>query len=257
MRAKRLWNRVNAQILVWAGEDPLRLRYDGRHILLPPRNETATTGKGKPYAFESAKDGRDRHIPGTLKVTDVILSTPEGGFTKTFDVGQFCEFLERDRAYLFERGLEIVTDPKDVEPAREAALPGYERSQDARAQQILSTELDRIAKYDAKGQPTPEGSNSGRVAWAVSHLQRRDTADVAQFNAKDIKAVLSGQYLPPKKEEADALERLTAKQIVEEAQEVGVNVTKTEMLALIEGDNEQIDFILEKIKVKKEAQATA
>jgi len=258
MRAKRLWNRINAQILVWSGDEREQLRYDGKPILLPAHNETAQIGKGHPFRFESARDGKDRLIPGTLLVTDVVVDTPSGGVKKVFDVGEFCEFLERDKTHLFERGLEIVGKPDQVQAAMEAARPMWERSQDARAQQILSTEMERISKYEEKGQPAPEGSNAERVAWAISHLQQRRTADVARFGKDDLAAVLSGQFVKPKPQEVAEVEQLTAKQIMAQAHEVGLKLTKTELEGLIEGDDEQIEFVKEKIKGRKEAsEATA
>ncbi len=42
-----------------------------------------------------------------------------------------------------------------------------------------------------------------------------------------------------------------------DAKEVGLRLAKSEMEGLIEGDEEQIGFVLEKIKKRREAQATA
>ena len=260
MRTKRRWNRVNAQILVWAGDERKQLKYDGKPILLPAHNETAKKGPSHPFRFESVRNGKDELVPGTLKVEDIISRTPEGGVTKIFDVGDFCDFLERDRERLFESGLEIVSSWQDVAAAMEAARPLWDKAQDARAQQILATEMDRISRFEAKGQPAPEGSNSERVAWAISHLQTRKAADVAKFGKEDIAKVLQGQYLPPKETisdetPAEAEEMSTIKQILAAAKQHGLKLTRSEMEGLLEGDDEQTEFVLKKIELRKESQA--
>jgi len=263
MRAKRRWNRVNAQILVWAGDERKQLKYDGKPILLPAYNETAKVGPSHPFRFESVRNSQDTLIPGTLEVKDIIQRTPEGGVTKVFDVGDFCDFLERDRERLFESGLEIVSAWQDVPAAMQAARPVWEKSQDARAQQILTTEMDRIARFEAKGQPAPEGSNAERVAWAISHLQKRKAADVARFGKEDIAAVLQGQYLPPKEGVTDETpattdDMSTIKQILAAAKTYGLKLTRSEMEGLLEGDDEQTEFVLKKIEVRKsQAEASA
>ena len=255
MRAKRRWNRINAQILVWAGDEREQLKYDGVPLILPAWNETAKLGPTHPFRFEGAKDSQERLIPGTILVTDIINRTPEGGVVKTFDVGEFCDFLERDKEHYFKRGLEIVTEVADISAAMATARPVWEKSQVTRAQQILSAEMDRIARYDAKGQPAPEGSNAGRVAWAIAHL-RGQAPDKAKFGKEELAKVLSGQYV----EEATSAEPVTAhklsvKEIRAACREVGLKLNKAELEALLDDDEEQIAFIHEKIKVRREAQA--
>lgn len=256
MRAKRRWNRINAQILVWAGDERLQLKYDGVPIMLPAYNETAKKGARQPFRFESAKDGRDRFIPGTILVTDIINRTDEGGVLKTFDVGEFCDFLERDKEHYFQRGLEIVTEPGDVEAAMAAARPVWEKSQVAKAQQIISQEMDRIAAHEARGEPATKASNADRVAWAVAHLQNQ-SPEKATFGREELAKALSGQYVGPAEKEAPPVTAadLSTKEILAEAKSVGLKLTRSEMQALLEDDEEQIDFIQQKIKGRREAQA--
>ncbi len=254
MRAKRRWNRINAQILVWAGDQRGQLKYDGSPFLLPAWNETAKKGPLQPFRFEGAKDGKDRLVPGTILVTDIINRTPEGGIIKTFDVGDFCDFLERDRGYLFDRGLNIVTDVGDVGAAMAEARPAWENSQVSRAQQILTSEMDRIQRYEAKGQPAPEGSNAQNVGWAISLLQTR-APDQARFGKEDLAKVLSGQYVSLEPEKPATAAVLSAKEIMAEAKSLGLKLNKSELEALVEDDEEQIAFIHEKIAGRREAQA--
>ena len=262
MRAKRLWNRINTQILVWAGDEREMLKYDGVPLILPAWNETASKklangspNPASPFRFEGARDGSDRMIPGTVLLEDLINRTPEGGVIKTFDVTTFCEFLERDQAYLFERGLEIVTDPKDVPAAMATARPLWAKNQTARAQQILAQEMDRLAKYEESGRPAPSASNAPRVAWAISMLKGLQP-DIAAFGKEELAAVLSGQYVAPSVSEIPpSAASLSAKEILVEAREIGMKLNKTELEALLEDDAEQIGFIQEKLKARREAQA--
>ena len=259
MRAKRMWNRINSQILVWAGDDREQLKYDGVPILLPARDETAKTAKAdpaSPFRFEGARDGKDRLVPGTILVKDLVVETAEGGRSKPFDVSLFCEFLERDKPHLFERGLEIVSDVKDVEAAMKNARPLWEQSQVEKAQRILSAEMARISKYEDAGQPAPRASNADRVAWAIKHLHGREHETVA-FGKEALSAALAGQYVdtPKAREAAPVVAPRTSMVIREEAAGVGLKLNKAELEALLDEDEEQIGFIEEKIKLRRQ-QAT-
>lgn len=257
MRAKRRWNRINAQILVWAGDKREQLKYNGVPIILPARNETAKKGPKHPFRFEGARTGKNELIPGTIIVSDVINRTPEGGVEKTFDVGEFCDFLERDRAYMFDRGLEIVTEPGDVDAAMSEARPRWEDHQVTRAQLILSLEMDRVSTLERDGKPVLKASNADDVAWAITLLKGREP-DVVQFGKDELAAVLSGQYVTPTKEERKVTPGiLSARDIMADAKQVGLKLTKGELEGLLEDDQEQIDFIQAKIKTRREAQAAS
>jgi len=80
--------------------------------------------------------------------------------------------------------------------------------------------------------------------------------DRAKFGKEELAKVLSGQYV----EETAGAEPVTAaklsvKEIRAEAGKVGLKLNKAELEALLDDDEEQIAFIHEKIKVRREAQA--
>lgn len=255
MRVKRRWNRINAQILVWAGDERLQLKYNGVPIVVPAYNETAILGPKHPFRFAGAKNGSGNMIPGTILVEDIITRTPEGGVIKAFDVGEFCDFLERDQSWWFDRGLEIVTDPLDVETAMESARPVWEQSQIVRAQQIIAAEMERVASHEAKGQPVPLSSSAKDVEWAVKHLRNR-APEQAQFGKDDLAKVLSGQYVgPPEKTERLTAEKLSSKELLSSARELGLKLTKSELEGILDDDEDQIAFIKEKIAGRREEQA--
>jgi hypothetical protein len=263
MKVKRLWNRVNGQIFVWAGEEPKEVKYSGFRFKLPPRTETAKLGPGSIYRFESVRDSKDELIPGTAWVTDVVVSSDSGGRHRVFDVSACCEFLQESKSKLFEEGFAIVSDVNDVRPAMEELRPLYDKSQDVRAQGILGSELDRQRKYQDKGQAVPEPDNPERVEWAMKHMARRRKSMKPTHGMDNIQAVLEGRFDDvvradksngtPAPIAAFNPEPMDGRELFKECNEWGVRLSKREVEALLEGDEEQIAFIVAKLKVKREA----
>jgi len=264
MKVKRLWNRINGQIFVWAGEEPLEVKYSGFRFKVPPRNQTAKLGPGSIYTFESVRDSKDELIPGTLWVTDVVKESPNGARHRVFDVTACCEYLQEQKERLFETGFNIVSDVSDVPAAMEELIPLYENSQDRKAQGILSAELERQKKYEENGRTAPEPDNPDRVAWAMKHLARRKKSIKPAVSAEDITAVLEGRFQGDVEEmEAKAPPAFKApapangKELFRECEEWGVRLSKREVEALLTGEEEQIAFVVAKLQAKKEEAAPA
>lgn len=265
VKRRRLWNRVNQQIFVWAGEEAKEIKYSGFRFKIPPRTETAKKGKHSIYKFESARDSKDRLIPGTVAVTDVMHSSPNGGVHRIFDVAACCEYIQRDKDALFDQGLAIVSDPNDVDEAMAEIQPLYEASQDKRAHQILQDEMERQRKMSEKGQIVTERENPQVVQWAMAHLARRGKTVKPAISTEAIAAVLEGRVnveVPPRPEaepvsDAPAPEAPSNpngnKELYRECEEWGVRLSKRELESLVTGDEEQIGFITEKLRAKKEA----
>lgn len=266
--SKSRWNRVQNQIFVWAGDKPLQLKFSGFIFYVPPRTETAKRGPGSPYLFESAKDSNGRTIPGTIVVTDLLHTTPEGGYKKTFDVDACCRFLDRDRARLFEQGFQIVSEPGEIGIAMEESIPLWEQSEDRRAHEIIQSELARQEAFKAKGQEPPESSSAEQVKWAVQHLSRpgRRHAKPA-FSTDSLKNVLSGKAptaeAEPKKtpdeeiaawaDDHDAkIDMAGNMRLYQEAKDLGIKLTRTDLAGLLDNDPEMVELVAEKIKVKQE-----
>lgn len=262
---KRLWNREQKQVFVWAGERPLQLKYSGFIFYVPPRHEVAKSGPGSIYYFDSARDGNGRPLPGTIVVKDILRTTSEGGYSKTFDVDACCRFLDRDRPQLFERGFQIVSEPTEIDVAMADAIPRYELAEDARAHQILATEMERQKGFREKGQDPPESSSAEQVAWAMKHLSRPGRkADRPEFTPDQIKAALGGEPVPTPESPAPLVVETVAVDIPDEeveknirlyheAKEAGVKLTRTELAGLLENDTEMVELVVEKLKVKQEA----
>lgn len=259
MKVKRLWNRINGQIFVWAGEEPLEIKYSGFRFKIPPRTETAKPGPGSIYTFESVRDGKENMLPGTCWVTDLVKTSDAGGRHRVFDVTACCEYLQEQKPQLFDKGFAIVSDINDVAPAMQELIPMFDLSQDRKAQAILASELDRQKKYEEDGKIAPEPDSPDRVAWAMKHLARRKKSIRPTHSADDITAVLEGRFegdvaeMPtPPPAEAFAEEAVDGKGLYRECEEWGVRLTKRELEALVTGDEEQISFISAKLAAKKE-----
>lgn len=265
---RRNWTRVNSQIFVWAGEEPLEIKYSGFRFKVPPRTETAKSKEVDPgtmYRFESARDPKDRLLPGTCKVEDVVRTRPNGGTHRIFDVNECCEFLQRDRPELFEKGFGIVSSYSDVADIMGELTLLYEASQDRRAYTILQTELERQRKMAEKGQVVTERENPEVVEWAMQHLVRRGKVVTPAIGADSIEAVLKGQFqgeIPARKEaEPQAAtpppeERPDNKALFRECEQYGMRLNKREIQALLTDDDpEQIEFIASKLRARKEEAA--
>lgn len=259
-KAKR-WSRVTSQILVWAGEEPLVIGYDGDEIKLPARTEIAQKGAQSPYRFESAQSKAGHFIPGTVLLTDLFRNTDSGGYEKIFDVNKLCEYLDRDRQDLFARGFAIVSDPEDVTPLmREQLIPAWESSQDERARQVIATELERRKRLEAKGNPITPGSSEHHVLWAFKHMAKRQAANQPMLTTEDLFAVASGSYTPkdtppPALAETKPAGAIGRDPIVlyAEAKALGVRLNKAELDGLLAGDVETVVSVTEQVHARRVA----
>jgi hypothetical protein len=260
---------VQSHILVWSGDEPLEIGWNGDVIYIPPMREVAKPGIGSPYRLPSAKNRDGVMLPGTILVEDVIVTTQSGGYKKIFDVSDLCAFLERDMPQLFKRGFQIVSDPEDVRIVQTECRPLYEVSQDDRARSLLAEELQRRKKYEDSGQPAPPGSNAADVEWAIRHQKLRQSqrrkAGV-EYSTEDIYSALAGTFdpaaladepeaaapAPPSVQPVapEAPLRVSGASMIDEADELSVNLTKADLAGLIRGDKETYEYIREKLDAK-------
>ncbi len=254
MAIKKLYTRIQSQIFTWAGDEPLQIGYNGMLFLVPPFNETARLGEASPYRFESVRDPKGELVPGTLLVKDETVRNNDGSNRRILSVTDFCDYLTGERDDLFGRGFNIVSSVQDVAEAMETGRPLYLAAQDARARAILSSEMARRKKYEDKGEPAPPRDDEHNVIWAIQHLRGR-AAQKPKVKIEDIRSALDGEYQPTEVAKLAVKRVTTAQEIYEEAVELGVNLSKTEMAGLLQNDEEQTAYVLEKIKLKKEAAA--
>lgn len=252
----RRWSRTQSQILVWAGEEPLDIEYDAEVIRVPPRTEVAQVGQGRRYRYESATTRAGVPIPGTIVLSDVFRENDAGGHAKTFDVAAFCSFLEDQRQDLFNRGLDIVTDAADAPEVMKELVPKWEASQDERARLIITTELERRKKLEAKGEPVTPGSSEHLVIWAFSHLKNRQKVLRPALDTSDLYNVAAGVYDPKKVAgTAPTVSLSDGGAVYREAEELGISLNTGEMSGLLKSDPETMEFVKKKIATKREEKA--
>lgn len=238
--------------------------YDGNTFIVPPRHETAKLGPGSPYRCESARNNAGDLVPGTIVVQDISVTMSDGGRKQVLSVTEFCDYLTRDRDDLFARGFNIVGTWQEVKEAIEQGIPLYEASQDMRARDILAAEMERQKKFQDKGQPVPAREDQHNVEWALRHLASRRTSMKPATKLDDIRAVLEGRITDLPQEAAQVAAPVpvsvtktvtTAQEVYERAIGLGISLSKSELAGLLGRDEEQIAFVLEKIKAREAAAA--
>lgn len=265
LNVRKMYTRIASQIFTWAGLEPLILEYDARRFVIPGRNETAKPGPGEVWTHESARDAKGNMIPGTIVVQDGHVDA--GGQMKTvFRVSDMCEWLASGREDLFARGFNIVGTVQEVAEAIEIGIPLWEQSQDARAREIIATELTRRKNFEDKGQPAPASSSQHLVDWAISHLASRQQQQKPLVETSVLMSALKGQFstpVAPKPEpaapvpEARATKMVPdrASEIYQECEDLGIRLTREELAGLLRGDPDQTGYVMEKLKIKREALA--
>jgi hypothetical protein len=256
MTTTRRWNRIQTQILVWAGEQPLEFDYNGDRIIVPARNEIARRGPRSRYRNESAISKSGAYLPGTLAMSDESRPTDGGGLMPVFRVGELCEYLERDRQDLFRRGFAIVTDPEDVHPVMQELIPIWEANQDARAREIVNTELERRKKLQEKGNPITPGSSEHLVVWAFRHLAKRQAEQRPMLSTDELFAVAAGTYTAPPVEPEPALPvkigpTTDPVALYQTAESIGVKLSKADLAGLLAGDKDIIGTVSQRIAARR------
>ena len=263
IRRKEHVDRVNSYILVWCGDEMEQVSFDGEVINLPPSDVQAKPGPGSPYRMEGARDRADLIVPGTVRVSDrhAII---EGNRIKVFDADQFVRWIETIRRELLDRGLFIVDLPEEVEEAKTEGRPLYEKSQDARARQVLETELFRRKKWEEKGTPPPPSSSEHIVQWAIKHLNERGSA-LSLIPTEEIVGALSigapkltdiPAKLVPK--EPPSIEKpLASQRLYEQAIGLGVKLKVVDLNGLLTGDENVMKDVAERIRVREAELAPA
>lgn len=253
MEVKKFWTRRQGLIMVWPGEEPLRFKYNGRLFVVPSRFETAIPEKpGSVYNRPSARAGNGEYIRGTCVVEDETVQLGGGGTKDVLRVNDLATFLTRDREDLFEQGFNIVTEVSDVTTAMEMGIPRWDNSQEVRARGLISAELERLARYQAKGTPAPPPPWPHLLQWATSHLKKRALTQ-PQFNQDELRSILEGRMVQEKSPATVPVETpKTAMGLYDEAKLLGIQLTKLEMQGVLDNDEEQLRFIREKIKARRE-----
>jgi hypothetical protein len=262
VRRRRHVDRVSTYILVWPGDEREQLQFDGEVFWLPSINEVATPGGDSPFRYESAKDAKDEHIPGTVRIYDRVQNV-DGNRVKIFSADEFVNWVEGVRHDLLDRGMMICDLATEVPEAIAEGRPLWEASRDAWARLTLEAELNRRRKWEEKGLPPPPSSSEKKVLQALAHMRDRGT-EITQIPTADIVGALSGT-LPPKGNgqpkpstptpEEFIEEKADGKQLFVQAQNFGVKVNKAELEGLMLDDEETCALIAERIRDKAEAAA--
>jgi hypothetical protein len=158
-------------ILCWGGDEPEAFDVGGERIVVPAHNQIANPGERT-----ASQDGRGsgsifRHPPATLHGEPlpgtVLLKTVEsrdpatGAKVVVFDAMAVQEYImgqfRSDHATaLANRGMVALRNPADVPRVMSALRDAYEESMAVSDQRLLSTERERLKKFEEQGmQPTP------------------------------------------------------------------------------------------------------
>jgi hypothetical protein len=264
MQVRKLWKRRNQAILTWPGEEPLGLAYNAYRIVVPPRDVISRPARGAPWTHPAA-ELNGKPLAGTALIEDVISLTAEGGYRTTLDIDAVCHYLTTQRDDLFTQGFNVVETADQVAEALALGLPLYEESQDNRARDILSRELQRQKAYKDRGEQPPPAISQHLIAWAMKHLQRRP-AQTAAVRMEDIQSALGGAAPPasgpaPAPEPvaapapasaapSDDVNAMSVTELFALASKLHVSVPTLEMAGLLRGSPEVIEKVKLKIKDK-------
>jgi len=260
-RRRRHVDRVSSYILVWPGDEREQLQFDGEIFWLPSINEVATAGGDSQFRYESAKDARGEHLPGTVQIYDRIQNV-DGNRHKIFNADEFVNWVETVRHDLLDRGMVICDLNTEVEKAMAEGRPLWEKSRDEWARLTLEAELNRRRKWEEKGLPPPPSSSDDKVLQAVSHMRERGT-EITQIPTLDLVGALSGT-LPPSDSgngkpapvaPTEPLEKADGKKLFLQARNFGVKVSKAELENLMLDDEGVCAAVAERIREKAEQAA--
>lgn len=148
-------------------------------------------------------------------------------------------------------------------------IPLWDRSQDDKAHRILAQEMERQTKQKERGSVVTEAPNPTEVAWAVEHLSKRGARRGVAYDINALEAVLTGKPLPVREEPEEApappparrakangdAEQTANMAVFEEAEQLGVRLTRVELMAIMQNDGPQIKLITDKLAAKREALA--
>lgn len=250
--------RISSYILVWSGDQPEQLSFDGTVFWLPARDDEADHKNGNSL-LEPALDRSDLPIPGAVVIKDRVKYV-DGVRTKLFDADLFVNWVSMYRQDLLERGMAIVDLPEEVEEAKREGIPLWEKSEDRRARGILEREFSRRLRYESKGLTPPISSSEAQVLWAVKHLAERGTA-MSAVSTDAIRAALSGVPLPKTAQAAPSLPAPAAPrplaanasgaEIYARAKKLGINPVKTDLEGLLEDDPDSCKAVAKLIADKE------
>lgn len=267
---RKLWNKKNAVVFVWPGEEPLELQYDGTRIVVPPRDVIGRVGQGSIYTHDAA-ELNGRKVPGTAVIEDIATLTPEGGYKTMLSIDHLCRYLTRDRDDLFVRGFNIVESADLIQEAVTLGIPLYGESQIARAREVLAREMQRQRSYKDRGETPPPSTSEKLIAWAIAHLKSVGPQKQAH-RFEDLAAVMEGRAAggAPAREAdvptdasvgGDVMARAGA--VFQAANAAGIRLNGIEMGNLLRGHEDTITQVLTRIRAKeadntrKEAEAVA
>lgn len=244
--ADRLFNKPDEFILCWAGDDCALPKYGGEIVVVPPKDEIAVADKG-PYRYGSAVGPDGRPLPGTVLLRSRTESGNDGGTVVVFDAEDWCKGLMSVNKPLFDRGLDIVREAKEVVAAQAEGRKKWKKARKAEWLQTVRDELERQSYWKTKGIPAPESSDAEMVREALAGLKTMEQEEHARISEADLLAALSpGGAAPAAKPipvavpapmvEADADLEAAARALYEKAKALNVSLTHKQKDGLWERD---------------------
>jgi len=179
-------------VIGWPGDEEwIEVCWDGRITWIPGRGTVADTKRNSRFRWPAAKTSSGQPIPGTVCIEDEMAVNDFGTVTKKFDALAYCKGLA-SQTLLMQRGLIIVDDVTKLPAIWEQARELWEAAEDKNAELILRQELERMARWDSKGQPAPPPPNVAEISRAKEHIERRrETGKIKSFTKDDLLKALN------------------------------------------------------------------
>lgn len=185
-------------ILGWPGDEEwVEVMWDGRITWIPGRGTVANRKENTRFRWDPAKTEAGEPIPGTVVIFDEFNVNESGNRVMMFNALEYCRGLASN-ALLMTRGLIILDDVKKLPDVWDKARDLWEASQDQHSEQVLRLELERIARWESKGQPAPPPPNTEEISRAKEHIERRKRhGKLRAFTKADLLKALDVTAPPP------------------------------------------------------------
>lgn len=149
-------------ILCWGGDEPEAFDVGGERIVVPAHNQIANPGEPGSIFRHPPATLHGEPLPGTVLLKTVESRDPAtGAKIVVFDAMAVQEYImgqfrSEHATALANRGMVALRNPADVPRVMSALRDAYEESMAVSDQRLLSTERERLKKFEEQGmQPTP------------------------------------------------------------------------------------------------------
>jgi hypothetical protein len=264
-------------IAAWPGDEDVKLRAMGEHVVVPGRNTVATVGRGKPYKFPSATDAAGRPIPGTILLKTLTRRDNDGNTIVVFDADAFVDLLGEIHSThpndgVFGAGLVIV---RTAEEAQQEQAEGRGLWLEAKRRWALETIQSLrafrekwLAKNGSAAPRTDLDDDAERAAKILAELGK-DEAKVPTLSDEQLQEILGGNFAATAKpaepvKSSQAAPAIALSDVIalgaeayREALGLGLNVKKALLEGVLRGDEAAVGELMEMVQQSKQTAQSA